>query len=213
MKLQEMFNKEIDRDIKGVIKIGQEDDENVYQELEEYVVTRELDRHFSRFFDAYKDGIGGYTDKMGIWISGFFGSGKSHFLKILSYLLKNRTVNGKKAVEYFTDKIDDPMVMADITRAGNVSSDVILFNIDSKSDSDTKSDQELIVKVFNKVFNEMQGFSGASPWLADLERLMAKEGTYDTFKAKFEEIAENPWEEMRDEYYFCLLYTSDAADE
>jgi len=202
MKLQEMFNKEIDRDIKGVIKIGQEDDENVYQELEEYVVTRELDRHFSRFFDAYKDGIGGYTDKMGIWISGFFGSGKSHFLKILSYLLKNRTVNGKKAVEYFTDKIDDPMVMADITRAGNVSSDVILFNIDSKSDSDTKSDQELIVKVFNKVFNEMQGFSGASPWLADLERLMAKEGTYDTFKAKFEEIAENPWEEMRDEYYF-----------
>ncbi|NBG87676.1 BREX system P-loop protein BrxC [Isachenkonia alkalipeptolytica] len=202
MKLHKMFNKEIDRDIKGVIKIGQEDDENVYQELEEYVVTRELDRHFSRFFDAYKEGIGDYTDKMGIWISGFFGSGKSHFLKILSYLLKNRTVNGKKAVEYFTDKIDDPMVMADITRAGNVSSDVILFNIDSKSDSDTKSDKELIVKVFNKVFNEMQGFSGASPWLADLERLMTKEGTYGAFKSKFEEINGEPWEEMRDEYYF-----------
>jgi predicted ATPase len=82
MKLGKMFYKEIDRDIKGVIKIGQDDDTNVYQELEEYVVTKELSRHISTFFDSYKKGINTYTDKMGVWISGFFGSGKSHFLKI-----------------------------------------------------------------------------------------------------------------------------------
>ena len=79
MKIKEMFVKPIDRDIKGVIKVGQGEDSNVKQELEEYVVTRELQKHFAEFFSAYKKGILGNTDKMGVWISGFFGSGKSHF--------------------------------------------------------------------------------------------------------------------------------------
>lgn len=90
MFIKDMFVKPIDRDIKGVIKVGQADDENIKQELEEYVVTRELQKHFTDFFASYKKGINGHTDNMGVWISGFFGSGKSHFLKILSYLLANK---------------------------------------------------------------------------------------------------------------------------
>ncbi len=202
MKLGKMFYKKIDRDIKGVIKIGQDDDANVYQELEEYVVTKELNRHFSIFFDSYKKSINTYTDKMGVWISGFFGSGKSHFLKILSYLLENKEVKNKHAVSYFDDKINDPMVLADIKASGDVSTDVILFNIDSKSDSDSKSSKELIVKVFNKVFNEMQGFCGSLPWLADLERQMVKEGSYEAFKARFSELAGSLWEDTREDFYF-----------
>jgi len=202
MKLRKMFYKDIDRDIKGVIKIGQDDDSNVYQELEEYVVTRELTRHFSTFFEAYKKGINNYTDKMGVWISGFFGSGKSHFLKILSYLLDNKEVNGKKAVSYFDDKINDPMVLADMKMAGDVSADVILFNIDSKSDSDSKTNKESIVKVFNKVFNEKQGFSGSLPWLAELERQMVKDGTYEAFKKRFKELSGSRWEDTREDFYF-----------
>ena len=103
MKIGQMFAKPIDRDLKGVIKVGQDDDRNIQQELEEYVVTRELQKHFRDFFDSYKRGITGTTDKMGVWISGFFGSGKSHFLKILSYLLENKTVNGKTALAYFEE--------------------------------------------------------------------------------------------------------------
>ncbi|MDD4782194.1 MAG: BREX system P-loop protein BrxC [Syntrophaceticus sp.] len=202
MKLGKMFYKEIDRDIKGVIKIGQDDDTNVYQELEEYVVTKELSRHFSTFFDSYKRGINTYTDKMGVWISGFFGSGKSHFLKILSYLLENKEVGGKRAVSYFDDKISDPMVLADIKAAGDISADVILFNIDSKSDSDSRTDKEAILKVFNKVFNEMQGFCGSLPWLADLEGHMVKECSYEAFKSRFQELAGSSWEETREDFYF-----------
>ncbi len=84
MKIQDMFEKKITREIKGVIKVGQKDDENVYQELDEYVVTTELEKYMNRFFDAYSRSVTGRTDNMGVWISGFFGSGKSHFLKILS---------------------------------------------------------------------------------------------------------------------------------
>ena len=90
MLIKSMFEKDIKRDIKGVIKVGQNEDSNIKQELEEYVVTNELQKRFAEFFKNFKKGIEGNTDKVGVWISGFFGSGKSHFLKILSYLLENK---------------------------------------------------------------------------------------------------------------------------
>lgn len=202
MTIQEMFSKPITRDIKGVIKVGQDEDANVKQELEEYVVTREMQKHFARFFDAYKKSIRGSTDKMGVWISGFFGSGKSHFLKILSYLLKNQTVDGKKALDYFKEdrKIGDPAVVADMELAANTSADVILFNIDSKSEMAGKENKDAIVSVFLKVFNELMGFYGANPHIADLERNLYYDGRYDEFKAKFEEEAGEPWTEARNEF-------------
>ena len=202
IKLKSMFYKPIDRDIKGVIKVGQADNENIKQELEEYVVTGELNKHIDRFFEAYKAGILGQTDKNAVWISGFFGSGKSHFLKILSYLLENRSIEGKKAINYFDDKGLDSFILANMKQAGDVSSDVILFNIDSKSDSDSKSNKDAIVNVFNKVFNEMQGFCGSMPWIADLERQMVKDGVYENFKTVFEEISGSTWVEAREDFYY-----------
>ena len=144
---------------RGVIIVGQGEETNVAQELEEYVVTRELQRHFADFFAAYKKGIQGTTPKMGVWISGFFGSGKSHFLKILSYLLENKEVGGKKAIDYFVDdnKISDQMVLADMKLAGTIPTDVVLFNIDSKSEVNGKQSKVAIVSVLQNVFNEMLG--------------------------------------------------------
>jgi hypothetical protein len=170
--------------------------------LEEYVVTRELARHFSTFFEAYREAINNYTDKMGVWISGFFGSGKSHFLKILSYLLENKEAKGKNAISYFDDKIEDASVLADMKAAGDVNADVILFNIDSKADSDSRTNKESIVSVFNKVFNEMRGFCGSLPWLAELEAQMVKEGSYEAFKSRFEELSGKTWIEAREDFYF-----------
>ena len=118
MQIKNMFEKQIDRDIKGVIKVGQSDEENVYQELDEYVVTKELLKHFRDFFNNYEKGVDGYTDKMGVWISGFFGSGKSHFLKMLSYILENKEVNGIRTVERFRKKFeDDPATFMLIDKA------------------------------------------------------------------------------------------------
>ena len=205
-----MFEKEIDRDIQGVIIVGQSEAENVAQELDEYVVTKELQKHFADFFSAYKKGIAGTTPKMGVWISGFFGSGKSHFLKILSYLLANKSVGDKKAIDYFADdsltegkpKIVDRIVLADMKLAADTDTDVVLFNIDSKSDSNSKQNKDAIVNVFLKVFNEMQGFCGAMPFLADLERKLTEEGQYNEFKQKFEEVYGEAWEDSRQDFDF-----------
>jgi len=148
MRIHELFQKEITRDIKGVIKVEQQQEQNIYQELDEYVVTKELHKHFNHFYTAYNKSLVNEIDEMGIWISGFFGSGKSHFLKILSYLIENKEVNGKKAVDFFAEKIGDPMLLGEMRRAAQPATDVILFNIDSKSDADSKVKKDAIVKVF-----------------------------------------------------------------
>lgn len=215
MIIKNMFSKPIDRDIKGVIKVGQDDNANIKQELEEYVVTRELQKHFADFFTNYKKGIKSNTDKMGVWISGFFGSGKSHFLKILSYLLANKEVGGKKAIDYFVDdnKISDPMVIADMKLAAAVPTDVVLFNIDSKSEVNGKQSKVAIVSVFQNVFNEMQGFSGSNPFLADLERKLAEDGKYDLFKTKFKEAFGSEWQEARNDFDFIQDDVVEILDE
>ena len=86
MIIKNMFEKPIDRNINGVIKVGQKDEEIIHQELDEYVVTKQLLKHFREFFENYSNSINNPNGEIGVWISGFFGSGKSHFLKILSYI-------------------------------------------------------------------------------------------------------------------------------
>lgn len=198
-----MFVKPIDRDIQGVIKVGQDDKANKKQELEEYVVTRELRRHFRDFFTNYKKGIVGKTDKVGVWISGFFGSGKSHFLKILAYLLEKEEVDGKRPLDYFIEdeKIGDPAVIAAMELACNTPTDVILFNIDSKSRTAGTKGKDSILNVFLRVFNEKLGFS-TDPHLADLERQLMEEGKYEEFQTRYEEMHNLNWKENRHKFKF-----------
>lgn len=206
MKVNELFLKDIHRNIDGVITASQTSDEQVYQELDEYVVTKELQGHFKTFFDAYKKGIHGETSKMGVWIQGFFGSGKSHFLKILSYLLENKEINGKSALDFFiegdetTRKIMDDITIADMRLATNVPTNVILFNVESKHQTGIEEKNSL-VNVFLKVFNHSLGFS-TIPQLADLERNLAKQEKYEIFKKAFQEIYGQSWESSRHEIDF-----------
>ena len=158
MKLQTMFQKDINRDINGVVKVAQNDDNSLKQELSEYIITRELRRHFSTFFDNYSRAIDRPTDKIGVWISGFFGSGKSHFLKMLSYLLSNQEVCGKRVMDYFADKFDDPMMYAQAVKCTSVPTESILFNIDIVGP--INKDKTAVLRVFAKMFYNHCGFYG-----------------------------------------------------
>ncbi len=203
MTIGEVFKKEITRPIKGVITVGgSESEEEIKQELEEYVVTREIRKHMRTLYTNYCKSLDGKTTDIGVWVSGFFGSGKSHFERINATLLENSVIDGKRAVEYFIDddKFNDEMLVADVRRAVSVPTDVIQFNIDSRSEMTGKHNKEAIGYVLLKVFNEMQGFCGAIPLVADIERRLSKRGLYEEFKAKFEEIYGSPWVESRDEF-------------
>lgn len=204
MKIGQMFERDINRNINGVVKVNQIDDEVVYQELDEYVITPEILGHLRKFFNAYTAALDKQTDKIGIWISGFFGSGKSHFIKILSYLLENIEVkaNGstRNALSFFEEKIEDALLVGDIRRSVEQDADVVLFNIDSKADVHDARHRDTVLEVFMKVFNELQGYCADIPELAELERYLASKGKYDEFQAAFKTKAGNDWADERDAF-------------
>ncbi len=197
MIIKDLFKKPIDRSIQGVVTIGNENEEQKWMELEEYVCTDEITKQFRIFFRKYGQSINTPTEKMAAWITGFFGSGKSHFLKILGYILENEEVAGTHAVDYFKDKINDQMLLADMHKCASIKNKVVLFNIDSKAKSDSKNKTQAIMDIMLRTFNESIGYCGSSPWVADLERMLDNEGILETFILKFEELSHRKWENDR----------------
>ena len=116
MIIQNIFKKDIHRPINGVVQAGQIDEQTIQTELEEYVVTAEILDSLKTFYKNYEKAYTSPTKNVGVWVSGFFGSGKSHFLKILSYLLDGKAVAGKTPFEYFLDKITDSALLDVMSR-------------------------------------------------------------------------------------------------
>lgn len=216
MQIKDLFIKDINRPINGVVKADQLEENTVFTELDEYVITTELAKHFEEFFDAYMPSVRdpkakAASGKLGIWVSGFFGSGKSHFIKILSYLLQNiQATDGqidKSAIEFFKDKNLDGFLLGEIDTAVTKDNTVILFNIDAKANTDDGDDA--VLKVFLKVFNEQMGFSGDHPHIAHLERELESKGLLQDFHKEFYNLTDMDWVENRDSYDF---YRDDMAD-
>ena len=201
MMIRDMFADDINRKINGVIKVDQAADDVIEQELNEYVITRELKKHFITFFNYYGDAFNQPTADMGVWISGFFGSGKSHFLKMLSYLLKNKEVKGIRSVERFRKKFeDDPATFMLIDRATKGTTETILFNIDIEGFSN--KDKTAVLRVFAKMFYSHLGFYGENLKVAMMERYIDQQGMTEEFRRVFEEKKGKSWLEMRRAFAF-----------
>ena len=105
MSLKAIFKKPVDRPIEGVIKA--DDSESLRLEVEEYVLTNEVQKRLEEFLEAYND----YQGANGVWLSGFFGSGKSHLLKMIALLLENRQIDDFSTLEAFLEKCDDNEIL------------------------------------------------------------------------------------------------------
>lgn len=209
MEIKKLFKKNITRDIQGVVTIGNEEEFRKKQELEEYVCTQEVTKNFRSFFSAYRKSVSQPTENIGVWITGFFGSGKSHFLKILGYILSNEVVGGKHAIEYFDDKIKDETIKADMKLSADQNNLVVLFNIDAKASVNAKNKNASIMETMLGAFNEKLGYFGSLPWLAEFERNLDSEGIYDDFKDMFQEKTGKSWVDSR---RVALIFTDKIAE-
>ncbi|MFZ4715531.1 MAG: BREX system P-loop protein BrxC [Bacteriovoracaceae bacterium] len=195
MLLKEIFKKPVDRQIEGVIKA--DDETGLKNEIEEYVLTKEVSNRLDSFLDAYAN----YQGANGAWLSGFFGSGKSHLLKMLALLLENRKIDGISVKDVFVSKcIDDRLLQAKIEKAASIPSISILFNIDQKADVIRKDQVDALLSVFVKVFDEMCGYYGKQPFIAQFERDLDSRGEFSGFKTAYEKIAGKSWEKGRQEF-------------
>lgn len=193
MQIKDLFEKDVARPIEGVIKA--DDDRNLLIELEEYVATRDVVRGLGALTERYLDD----TSANGVWISGFFGSGKSHLLKILSLVLDSRPLaNGKRAADIVLPKIDDEILKGELRRAAAVPAQSILFNIDQKFDGIGGDHSAPILEVFVKVLNELQGYFGNQGYIAQFEHHLAQRGEFAGFKATYRTVNGRDWEVDRE---------------
>jgi hypothetical protein len=192
VKLRTIFAKPVDRAIEGVIKA--DDTASLGLEVDEYVLTNEIEKRLEEFLEAYNH----YEGANGAWISGFFGSGKSHLLKMISLLLGNEKVDGRPVADAFLQKSqDNAMLRAAIQKAVKIPSKSILFNIDQKADVISKSDVDALLAVFVKVFDESCGYYGKQPYIAQFERQLDEDGLLDAFMTAFESLEPKGWEWAR----------------
>ena len=194
MILKDIFLKPVDRPIEGVIKA--DDEASLRLEMEEYVLTNEIEKRLESFLDAYNK----YEGANGVWVSGFFGSGKSHLLKMLALLMENRDLGGISSLDLFLPKCgENALLRGQLQKAVSIPSKSILFNIDQKADVISKTQVDALLAVFVKVFDEMCGYYGKQGHIAQFERDLDERELYAKFKQAFEEISGLAWEKGREQ--------------
>ena len=204
MKQQEIYLKDIFRRIEGVIKAN--DDRYLLQELEEYVLTNELlgISNRNRMLPGLFDELSKTKFDASIWISGYFGSGKSHLLKMLSLVLENKEINGTRCADVFAKKASEDFELErNIKKAATIPTQTILFNIAAKSDGITSLGTTIdpVLAIFLKVFNELLGYDPLNPEIAEIERHLDSIGKYDFFKAEYQKRFNKSWEKGRESIF------------
>ena len=195
-QIKELFTRDIARSIETVVKA--DDRDHIRQEIEEYVITQEVSKNLSTFFGNYV----GKTGQSAVWISGFFGSGKSHLLKILSYILSGQELNGRPVLEIFAEKVEDAFLKGELHRAKPIPSESILFNIDQKATSNSRNERSQLVDVFYKVFYNQLGYLSSNRRVAEFEYYLEfDEKKYTAFKEAFARHSGLTWEHERRKYF------------
>lgn len=197
MILSEIFEKDVQRPIEGVIKA--DDAEHLGTEVEEYVLTNEAAKELQNLLEEYTN----YTNANGVWISGFFGSGKSHMLKMLAHLLGD--VDGQdfprtEVSQAFRAKADSALLRASMSKAEKIAARSLLFNIDQKATVITKDQTDALLKVFVKVFDESRGYFGNQGHVARFERDLDRAGHYVAFQDAFRTLTGKSWLDERKNY-------------
>lgn len=196
MKLNEIFLKDVTRSIEGVVKA--DDVDHLGTEVDEYVFTNDAAKGVAPLLEEYAN----YTNANGVWISGFFGSGKSHLLKMLAHLLGDvdgQAFSREKVSEAFLGKTDDAMLIASLRKAAAIPAKSLLFNIDQKATLIAKDQTDALLKVFVKVFDESRGYFGNDGAVARFEEDLDNRGQYEAFKAAFATHAGIDWSQGREQ--------------
>lgn len=210
MDMKGLYAKDIFRSIDGVIKA--DDVSKVASEVDEYVMTKEIRDGLSDIVEAWNlvD-----TPSNGVWISGFFGSGKSHLLKMLSYLLGeqagNQPVTREDVERAFEQKVaGDETIIADLKRSLHTPTRAVLFNIDAKDDKSTRERGSAMIEVFYKVYFEARGLYSKDLGVGALERDLEDRGELARFREAYQEVAGHAWEVGRVNTVFSEALVSKA---
>lgn len=197
MKLRDLYFNKIERAVNPAVSATKFDPETERIEIDEYVFTDEIINGLFRILDAIKNNKP--YDHVGIWIDGYYGSGKSHFLKYLDYCITpatreravSRLLAAVKAIDPLDEKHNLSFDYEELLSIANwlkrATIDTCIFNLETSYDNSTGK-KKAFLHVFWNEFNGKRGFNKFNITLAqNLEKPLAEKGVFEAFKERIAE--------------------------
>ena len=191
----ELLARDLNRKIEEIIQVDQADEQSVHAEITEYISTDSIRDQYHHLFKAIAEAPADPHESIGVWVSGFFGSGKSSFAKNLGYALENRTVLGSRFAELFKQQLSDQRI-SDLLDLINVRipTEVILFEV--AKEADTRKVTQRIAELMYTVLLRELGYSEDFD-IAELEIELEAEGKLPEFIATCQSELHKDWETVR----------------
>lgn len=195
MKVAELFANDIHRHIEEIIKVDDLDDQRLLDEIREYHPTERIQEQLREVLEAYDSARQGPTQDIGIWISGFFGAGKSSFAKLLGVLLGNQKIGARNATEMFSERITNEQIQVFLRQIReHLPTHVVMFDV--LKDRIAGAKEHPVTTVFYKALLRSLDYP-LDLELAELEIGLESQGRLDAFRDKYEEIYDVLWRDDR----------------
>lgn len=201
-QIKTLFSNDIYRRIEEVIKVDQTDEGVIHSEIEEYVVTKAILGGYTRILDRYNETPNKPHEGIAVWVSGFFGSGKSSFAKLLGLSLANRPVQGKGAAALFSARSVDPKFKVLLTQANErVPTEAVIFDV--SSDRGIRSGHQSLTEIIYRLFLKQLGYAEDID-LAELEITLEEKGELPAFLDTYQKMYNQDWDKNKDLIAFSM---------
>lgn len=188
-RIKDILKLDLNEDIKNVIDLEDQSENEIQSELESYIVTDGLGKHLSNFTNQYTSNI----KETGVWLSGFYGSGKSYFGKMLGYLIANPMVNGTPARDRFMPRLagvaNESLIKNDILKLNSINSKVVFLDIAKQN-----TDKGLAFTLFSNFLKRL-GFRDDAYGYMEYDLFI--EGKYNFLQEKSLELFGKDWNEIK----------------
>jgi hypothetical protein len=206
-RIRDLFANDVERPIEEVIKVDQTDEDIIKFEIDEYVVTDSIAAHYASILDIFNETPNKPRDGVGVWVSGFFGSGKSSFAKMLGLALENRPIAGTPAGERFATRTNTKVQVLLQQIAEKIPVHAVIFDV--STDRGIRSGNQTLTEIMYRLLLGSLGYAKDLD-LAELEIGLEADGRLDEFKATFRDLTDREWDERKDLVAFSLGEASAA---
>jgi hypothetical protein len=204
--IKTLFASDIQRRIEEVIKVDQTDEQILRDEIDEYVVTDAIRSHYVGIFDAYQETPNKPHEGIGVWVSGFFGSGKSSFAKMLGFSIANRPVAGGYAAELFARRTGDRKLQVLLkTIVEKIPTHPVIFDV--STDRGIRSGNQTLTEIMYGLFLQSLGYAKDLD-LSELEIALEEKGGLQRFEEEYQRIFNKDWRIEKGKVAFALSEAS-----
>ena len=204
--IKTLFGSDIYRPIEEVIKVDQTNDEILREEINEYVATDSIKAQYINIFDAYRETPNKPHEGIAIWVSGFFGSGKSSFAKMLGLSIANRTVGGESAADRFAQRTGDKKIQVLLKAISEkIPTHAVIFDV--STDRGIRSGNQSLTEIMYGLFLQSLGYAKDLD-LSELEIGLEEKSELLRFEEEYRSLFKKEWSTEKGKVAFALSEAS-----